>query len=252
MTRGGRGRRAEEVKISGRHACRALFERWPDRIIRAYITEAALPGFRDLLKFCAQSRRAYHVVEAEELERVSGSAHHEGVCLLARHEPADLEGLLGEQGPMTLVALDGVENPHNLGAILRTAAHFGVRAVLVEPQGELTAAARRVAEGGATWVDVVTVRDLVEALDRLADADFEIVATAGETQASLYEHRFAPRTVVVLGNERDGVSRAIRAASHQRLAIPGTGQVESLNVAAAAAVVLAERWRQAGPGPRRR
>ncbi|HPE37493.1 MAG TPA: TrmH family RNA methyltransferase, partial [Spirochaetales bacterium] len=100
---------------------------------------------------------------------------------------------------------------------------------------DLTAAARRVAEGGATWVDVITVRDLMEALDEVADADFEVVATAGETKATLFEHRFAPRTVLVLGNERDGVSRAVRAASHQRIAIPGTGQVESLNVSAAAA-----------------
>lgn len=250
MARGGRGRRSEEVKVSGKHACRALFERWPDRIIRAYITEATIPEFRDLLKYCAQNRRAYHVVEDEELERVSASAHHEGICILARHEVADLDDVLAERGPMTLVALDGVENPHNLGAILRTAAHFGVRAVLVEPQADLTPAARRVAEGGATWVEVITVRDLVEALDALADADFEIVATAGETKASLFEHRFAPRTVVVLGNERDGVSREVRAASHQRVAIPGTGQVESLNVSAAAAVVLAERWRQAAAAPR--
>lgn len=234
-----------EIKVSGRHACRAQFERRPDSIIRVYVEEAVLDDYRDLLKFCAERRLAYHVVDAEELGRVSASRHHEGICLLAKKDAVTLEGLLEAPGrTVRLLALDGVDNPHNLGAILRTAAHYGVRGVIVEGQAGLPPAAHRVAEGGAAWVDVVGVRDLAAALSRAREAGFRIVGTAGRARRSLYGERFSARTLVVFGSEGQGMRAQVARACDAVISLPGTDAVESLNVSASTAVVLSEIWRQ--------
>lgn len=249
----GRGRRAErggggrdpEIKVSGRHACLAHFQRQPETIVRAYVQEQALPAFSELLRFCAQNRIAYHVVDDAELERVSASRHHEGICLFAKKVEVYLEDLLQSQAQrLRVLALDGIDNPHNLGAILRTAAHFGVQVVLLEGQGALTPAAHRVAEGGATWVDVIRVPAMPQALLALKQEGFRIVGTGGRARQTIYEERFADRMVLVLGSERDGMGEPVGNVCDVYVRIPGTDQVESLNVSAACAVTLGEVWRQ--------
>lgn len=231
--------------MSGRHAVRALFTRRPETVIRVYVDAPTVERFRDLLKYCASHRLAYHVVDADELERVSGSRHHEGICVLAQRATVTLEALLEDDARrVRLLALDGVDNPHNLGAILRTAAHFGVAGVFYEGQASLTPAAHRVAEGGAAWVDAVAVPDLAAALSRARAKGFRVVGTSGRAARTLFEERYAARTVIVLGSERAGMRKAVFEACDATVSLPGTGHVESLNVSAACAAVLTEVWRQ--------
>ena len=148
--------------------------------------------------------------------------------------------------PSLGVLLDGVGNPHNLGAILRSAAHFGVGALLLPKDSglALSGAAARVAEGGAEDVPIVRRGRSDNALDQLRSAGFVIAATVVRGGASLHQAKLPARLVFVLGAEQHGVDPALAMASLMQLEIPGRGAVESLNVASAASVLMSEWLRQ--------
>ena len=234
-------------------ACEALFARRPQDIVRVYVAEGRRRQFGKLTAWCAEHRKGFQIVADENLQRLTGSLHHEGVAILAkqlrRWSLADLlRGI--EAGSVTgpLVYLDGVQNPHNLGSILRTAAHFGVGAV-VGRTGDLpplSPAAARVAEGAAEAVPVCGLADPEADLARLRQAGYRVLVTSSHRGEPLFTADFGPRVVVVLGGEGEGVSPAIERLADLRVRIPGTGAVESLNVAVAAGVVLAEIWRRRG------
>ncbi len=232
--------------MCGRHAARAVFARRPADVLRVYLTEELVKPFGDLLHACAQLRRPYKVVGDDELEKITESRHHEGICVVAvARPPRALAEIVKPPGPAWLVALAGVANPHNTGAIVRTAAHFGARAVLVEGEGKrLPPAVYRTAQGGADTLDVVTAPDLAPLLAEARRAGFSICATSSHGGVDLYAAKLASRVVVLMGAEDEGLSRALARGADVTLRIPGTDAVESLNVAAASAVVLAEVWRR--------
>jgi TrmH RNA methyltransferase len=237
----------------GARACEALFARRPEAIVRVYLAEARRRQFATLIDWCARNRKGFQVVADENLQRLTGSIHHEGVAILARNLPRwSLADLLGRGADLTgpIVYLDGVQNPHNLGSILRTAAHFGVAAI-VGRGGDLpplSPAAVRVAEGAAETVPVADLADPAADLGRLKRAGWRVVVTSSHGGESLYAAALPPRAVVVLGSEAEGVSRAVDALADLRVHIPGTGTVESLNVSVACGVVLGECWRRSRPG----
>ncbi|MFM1996783.1 MAG: rRNA (guanosine-2-O-)-methyltransferase RlmB [Planctomycetota bacterium] len=241
--------RDEETYHGGR-ACEALFARRPQDIVRVYLTAEQQRRFAPLLAHCAAERRGFQIVEPENLARISGSHHHEGIAILARSCPrwsaADLERAADANrlaGP--LVYLDGVQNPHNLGAILRTAAHFGSGALLGR-RGELpplSPAAVRVAEGAAECVPVCDLDDPAASLARLKRQGFRVVTTSSRAGAPAAAARLGRKVVLVLGSEGQGVSRPIAALADVAVQIPGTGAVESLNVSVACGILLAEACR---------
>ncbi len=250
-----RVQRDPEQKICGLNAARAAFAARPEALRKVYLSEARIGALRELLAFCVSKRLGYRVVEDEELERISGSSHHEGVCLLMQPRPErDLQGLLDalpRSGPVRLLWLDGVGNPHNLGAVLRSAAHFGAQAVLLPPQSTLglSAAAARVAEGGAEHVPLVRLDGQgssaeIRALEQLVEAGFVTVATLPAGATDLYAQPLPQRAVFVLGAEGEGMQKRLVEHCERAVSIPGSGRVESLNIANAVAVLLAEHWRQ--------
>lgn len=234
-------RREPLEHVYGLSAVLAAFRARPEAAAKIVHTREQRFALRDVLREAAQRRIAYREVEADELSRMCEAQHHEGVCLWLRAAPAPaLEHAIGAVGTRgAMLALDGVENPHNVGAIVRTAAYFGLRAVLVHTAAgrALPAAATRIAEGGAEHVEVVAVRDLPAALHALHDAGFEIVGTDVRAERAIDEHTFAARCVVVLGNEREGMTPAVRACCSPVLAIPGSGALDSLNVSVTAGIV---------------
>lgn len=242
--------RRVELRVFGLNACMAVFARRPMAIRKVYLLEARMPALREVLRHCAAQRIGYRLVGEEDLLRLTGSQHHEGVCFeVLRPEPPSLAELLVRlkpTQPAQLVYLDGVGNPHNLGAILRSAANFGIAAVGVPAIGDLglSGAACRVAEGGAEAVPLIGLAG--DDWSRLQAAGFVVAATVARDGAPLYGRDLPPRIVWVLGAEGTGLSPARLAAIPLRLAIPGTGAVESLNVSAAAAVLFGEHARQHG------
>ncbi|MFM7519155.1 MAG: TrmH family RNA methyltransferase [Planctomycetota bacterium] len=262
----GRHRRADEEVYHGVRACQALFARRPDDIVRVYLAAGRRADFADLLGWCARSRRGFQIVEEENLGRLTGSIHHEGIAIVARAARrlglAELRDTLTagqRRGP--IVHLDGVHNPHNLGSILRSAAHFGAAAVSGR-SGDLPAvspAAARVAQGAADAVPLCDFADVAADLAVLRGDGWVIVGTSSH-RGDPYRARPLPlRTVIVLGSEGQGMSPEIEPLLDRCLRIPGTGAVESLNVAVACGILLAE-WSAAhadrppqpgGPGRRR-
>ncbi len=232
----------------GLNAIRAVFARRPAAIRKLYLSEARIPVLQPLLKWCAANRVGYRVVEEDDLRKLAASSHHEGVAAdVLREAPRALSDWLRELpgGPQCVLWLDGIGNPHNLGAILRSAAHFGVAAILLPHDSSLalSGAAARVAEGGAEAVPMVRIGPDDDAFAQLRGAGFTLAATVVEGGADLFASALPERLVYVLGAESEGMDRGLAADCDLRLSIPGSGAVESLNVAAATAVLLAA-WRR--------
>lgn len=238
-----------ELRLHGLNACLAMFEHRPQDLRKVWLLESRIPKLKAVLAHCVQHRIGYTVVGDEDLQKLSASAHHEGVVFGV--VPA-VEGNLSEwlrtlpAGPQLALWLDGVGNPHNLGAILRSAAHFGVAGLLLPKDSTLalSGAAARVAEGGAERVPMVRLGRADNSLAQLTSAGFVPVATVVRGGRPLYGANLPERLLLLMGAEQTGVDPLLAEAAAQRLAIPGSGAVESLNVAAATAVFLGEWWRQ--------
>jgi TrmH RNA methyltransferase len=239
--------RAKESKTYGVNACRALFLRRPADILRVYLVQELVGAFGDLLSSLARMRRPYRIVAPAELEAITESRHHEGICIVTNpRPPVPLEDLLRAPGPACVIGLVEVGNPHNVGAILRTAAHFGVRGVLFLAAGapaRLSAAAARTSEGGAEYLDLASEADPPRALRAARAAGFVVAATSSHGGRDLYVEPLPPRLLLLVGAEDQGLPEGVTAAADLIISVPGTGQVESLNVAAATAVILGEHWR---------
>ena len=146
--------------------------------------------------------------------------------------------------------MDRVRNPYNVGAVVRTAAFFGVEAVLVgasAPHPGLAPLALRVAEGGAEHVALARTTDLADTLARLRARGALVVGADGHAERAYHEHVFDRPAVLVLGHEREGLSPRIRGQCDAVVAIPGGGAVESLNVAVAAGILIGEMMREDRP-----
>jgi 23S rRNA (guanosine2251-2'-O)-methyltransferase len=189
----------------------------------------------------------------DQLEKMSGEARHQGV--VARYETPpmlgenDLESLVEKAGPDCLVlVLDGVTDPHNLGACLRSAAAAKVTAVVVPKDRAvgLTPTVRRASAGGADLVPLVAVTNLARTLRSMKDAGVWVTGLAGETEQSIYQVDFKGPVAVVLGSEGDGMRHLTRELCDFVAKIPMPGNMESLNVSVATGVVLFEALRQRG------
>ena len=239
---------SDEQRLYGINAVRAAFARRPQALRKLYLAEARIPQLQPLLKWCVANRIGYRVVADEDLRKLAASSHHEGVVAdILREEPQALTTWLRElgDGPQCLLWLDGVGNPHNLGAILRSAAHFGIAAILLPKHSTLalSGAAARVAEGGAEAVPFVRMGRDENAIAQLHGAGFKLAATVVRGGQDLFATTLPQRLVYVMGAEGEGMNQGLAAACDLRLSIPGTGAVESLNVSAATAVLLAEWYR---------
>ena len=238
-----------EQRLYGLNACLAMFARRPGDLRKVWLLESRIHRLKDVLAYCVQNRIGYTVVGDEDLQKLAASSHHEGVVFGAMPAPElSLSGWLRElpPGPQVALWLDGVGNPHNLGAILRSAAHFGVAGLLLPKDSSLalSGAAARVAEGGAEVVPLVRLGRADNSLAQLTSAGFVAAATVVRGGETLHAVALPERLLLVMGAEQTGVDPVLADAATLRLAIPGTGAVESLNVASATSVFLAEWWRQ--------
>ncbi|MGY0799347.1 TrmH family RNA methyltransferase [Lysobacter sp. A286] len=241
-------KQGRELRLYGLNAVRAAFQRRPEAIRKVYLAQSRIPVLQPLLKWCSANRIGYRVVEEDDLRKLAASSHHEGVIAdVLRAEPEPLADWLARlaAGPQCAIWLDGVGNPHNLGAILRSCAHFGAEAVLFPEDSSLalSGAAARVAEGGAESVSMVRLPGSTDALTQLREAGFTVAATVVDGGDDLFATALPQRLVYVLGAESAGMDRPFASTCDLRLSIPGSGAVESLNVAAATAVLLAA-WRR--------
>ena len=186
------------------------------------------------------------------MAKVAGTTHHGGIVAIAL--PREVPAVTAlEQLPQGLLpVLDGIGNPHNLGAIARSAAFFGCKGLLLsgDPrQAGLSDSAWRTSEGGLEALALFRTSDLPMALAAMAPRFLSVAAVArgGETPEAVLAEAGGREIALVLGNEEDGLAEATIAACARRVTLPGSGMVESLNVSVAAAVLMHALGR---PGPR--
>jgi RNA methyltransferase, TrmH family len=237
----------QEMKVYGRHACLTLFAKRPEDVIRVYTTQEGVFEFKQIIRHCVDHKLAYHLVTPEEIEAVTKAVHHEGIALIVKtRKMPSLSEVLEGPGRKLIIALEEVENPHNLGAIMRTAAHFGVSAILYEAKVPVasSASAIRTAEGGAETVPALHLDKWGDVFDKAKKLGYQFLATSSHEGESLYKTKFPEKTILFLGAEKEGLSPTMMKKMTGLLSIPGTGEVESLNVSTATAALLTEWYRQ--------
>ncbi|NIE76858.1 23S rRNA (guanosine(2251)-2'-O)-methyltransferase RlmB [Pantoea sp. Tr-811] len=238
-------------KIYGVHAVQALLQHHPKRVKQIWLSEGrSEPRLQALLALAAENRVAVGQAERREMDTwVEGV--HQGV--VAEVSPSQVWGELmleellerSETPPLILV-LDGVTDPHNLGACLRTADAAGATAVIVpkDKSATLTPVVRKVACGAAEVIPLVAVTNLARTLEKLQQRGLWVVGTAGEAEQEIYQQDLTGPLVMIMGAEGKGMRRLTREHCDFLVKLPMSGSVSSLNVSVATGVCLFEAVRQ--------
>ena len=232
-----------ELWLHGRHAVAAALANRSRAVRRLLQTEAGEAAA------AARSRGIpVETVERRLLDRRFGTASvHQGIALQCEPlPPPDLDAIAAEPGPARLLLLDRVSDPRNVGAVLRSAEAFSVRAVIMPAAGAPaeTAALAKAAAGALERVPLARVVNLARALERLKTAGYWFAALDGEADLPLGRLDLTGRVGLVLGAEGAGIRRLVRRACDFEAAIPMSGGADSLNVAVAAGIALYEAHRQ--------
>ena len=242
-------------KVYGVHAVEALLRHHPKRVKQLWLAESRqAPRIQPMLELAAQHRVSVGHKERQELDEWAEGVH-QGV--VAEVSPSQVwgENMLDEllersEGVPLLLVLDGVTDPHNLGACLRTADAAGALAVIVpkDKSATLNATVRKVACGAAEVIPLVAVTNLARTLEKLQQKGLWVVGTAGEAEQSLYAQDLTGPIVLVMGAEGRGMRRLTREHCDYLVRLPMAGSVSSLNVSVATGVCLFEALRQRGRG----
>ena len=218
------------------------------RVKELRVGDRADDRLKQLLALAGERGVRVRRVPADALERESRRGVHQGV--VAEVEKADDHSIdeivRGAMGPALVVVLDGVEDPHNLGAILRTADAAGVDGVVVQSRRSAArdGAAAKASAGALAHVKIAEVVNIARAVEELKDGGVWTVGLAGEATASYETIDYTLPTAVVLGAEGAGLRRLVRERCDRLASIPMRGHVSSLNVSVAAGIVLFEAVRQ--------
>ena len=244
---------AGHASVYGLHAVRALLERRPERILSIELAaQRDDPRMRQIEALARAAGRPVRRIEAEALRQRLGEVAHQGV--LAQIEPLppwDEDALFGalEHAPAPLLlALDGVQDPHNLGACLRTADACGALALIVprDRAAHVTPVVRKVAAGAAETTPVAVVTNLARTLGLLKEAGLWVIGAAAEAEQPVARTDLSGPVVLVLGAEGSGLRQLTRQRCDRLVSLPSLGTVESLNVSVAAGMLLYEAVRQRG------
>ncbi|MDR2620418.1 MAG: 23S rRNA (guanosine(2251)-2'-O)-methyltransferase RlmB [Propionibacteriaceae bacterium] len=206
---------------------------------------------RDIFVYAAEHSLPLLQVTRAELDRMTGAAVHQGVALqLPEYKYADADDLLADallsdatDTAALLVALDGITDPHNLGAIIRSAAAFGAHGVVIPTRrsASLTAVAWKASAGAAARTPVAKVGNLNQYIERAKKAGYTVIGLAGEAELDIATvPGTADPVLLVIGSEGDGLARLTRERCDHLARIPITSAVESLNASVAAAIALYE------------
>lgn len=237
--------------IYGIHAINAVLEKSPERFIEAFVLKGRqddrlLPVLNELQRLGISIQQ----MGRKTLDDKAKGANHQGI--IARMKPTkalnehDLDDILAQHEQPLLLVLDGVTDPHNLGACLRNADAAGVAAVIVpkDKSAPMTATVSKVACGAAETVPLVRVTNLARTMRGLQEQGIWIVGTAGEATHDIYQAKLTGPLAIVMGAEGDGMRRLTRETCDDLIKIPMAGSVSSLNVSVATGICLFEAVRQ--------
>lgn len=239
----------EEQIVYGYNAVQAAIQQRPQAIIRLFFTDEMAPRFGRICSEMAKSKKIYRSVDNDELEKICRSSHHGGVVGVfeakASREPGSSDVADWNDSKERILVFDGISNTHNMGAMIRTAAFLGIRHILVDRKISsplLAPSASRIAEGGLEVVSMWVVDSVVDFITTHKNKLY-VVGTDQHARLSLNAVAEKPRAwegalCLVMGNEEEGMCPEMRALCDDLMAIPGSGVIESLNVAQAAAICM--------------
>ncbi|MCL1815624.1 MAG: RNA methyltransferase [Treponema sp.] len=257
-----RNKLTDELAVCGLNAIRSLNEVHPEKVNRLFLREDRLPLFTGLCRHLAERKRPYKLCENEELEKICKTSHHQGIVAMIFEpkikaaSPEDIDAWAAE-GKTGLLLCD-VGNDHNLGAIVRAAAFFDAPLIILTESNEeeakrLTTSAYRVAEGGMEYVEFRSIRSPAAFL-RSVSKKLITIGTDPRARIRIRDIPYLeevkqkktgaghPGMILVIGNEETGLPGEIREQCSIMARIPGTGAIESLNAAQAAALFLQELY----------
>ncbi len=241
--------------VFGIHAVNALIKRAPERFIELFLLKGRDDErLRPIINLARKYGISTQGVNRKVLDDKSAGEQHQGVLARVKagktYTEADLDDILqmtaqSGQAPFLLI-LDGVTDPHNLGACLRNADAAGVQAIIVpkDNAARLTPTVRKVAVGAAETVPLVQVTNLARTMKQLQQMGVWIIGTAGETDTCLYDVKLQGAMALVMGAEGKGMRRLTKERCDQLIKLPMAGSVSSLNVSVATGICLFEIVRQ--------
>jgi TrmH RNA methyltransferase len=241
-----RNKRSGELCVCGRKAVEALLAFHPEKVTRLFFNQERSASLGRACAYLASRRLPYRLVQDDELEALSHSTHHQGVLAMREAFTPDTVGPREvnewKEGKKRILVLEDIGNSHNLGAIVRSAAFFGLETIVLCGAGRSSAistSAYRVAEGGMEHVRILQTASLA-ALFGPGNGDFPLLGADHSGALSLDDPLALPRGgfALALGNEESGLSPTTRRLCSALIRISGSGNIESLNVAQAAAVFL--------------
>ncbi|HEY6093620.1 MAG TPA: 23S rRNA (guanosine(2251)-2'-O)-methyltransferase RlmB [Gallionellaceae bacterium] len=241
---------AETRIIHGFHAVTGRIRQNADGVLEVYVdTQRRDPRARELLKLAESQGVRIVPVDSKRLDGMTGNTRHQGVAarVAATQRVQHLDDVLDTlQEPALLLVLDGVQDPHNLGACLRSADAFGVHAVIAPKDRAvgLNATVEKVACGAADTVPYITVTNISRTLRELQERDIWVVGADGEADTNLHQFQHTGAMAWVLGAEGEGLRRLTKETCDQLVRIPMLGSVESLNVSVSTGICLFESRRQ--------
>ncbi len=255
-----KNKQKQELAVCGFATVKKLEKNHPEKIKRLYFTEEKAPLFGGLCKKLAQNHGIYNMKPAEDLEKLSGTVHHQGVVAMIEAPEvipldSDITDSWVENGE-NAVLLDRIGNANNFGAIVRSAAYFGIKNIVIpldDAQSNITTSSYRVAEGGMEYVNIYSVRSSARMLEALkgkmvrVGTDLQASKTVAELKKSNTNALQKP-LLIILGNEEHGISDIVKQNCDELVIIPWAGMaagkksacIDSLNVAQAASIIFYE------------
>lgn len=235
----------------GIHTVTMLLEKHPERVTRLVVLGGRQDKKIENLLFMAKRHNiSVEQTSRSELDRITNEANHQGILAYTAksktYNENDLASILENIDKPLVLVLDSVQDPHNLGACLRSADAAGVNLVIApkDKAASLTPIVSKVASGAAETVPFVQVTNLVRALEKLKELGLWIYGAAGEAENSVYQTDLNGPVAIVMGSEGEGLRRLTREHCDVLVKIPMAGSVSSLNVSVATGVILFEVLRQ--------
>ena len=239
--------------IYGIHAVEAAIRNQPENVLQVFVQQGRndnrIKTIQDIAKNSGISIQA---ITNDKLKEKCPKARHQGVVAEIRFDISraiSLEDILAKESVLLLI-LDEVQDPHNIGACLRTADAVGVDAVIVSKNRSpaLTPVIRNVSSGAAETVPYIMVSNLARALEKIKQQNVWLLGTSGDSEQTIYQTNVNKRVALIMGSEGKGMRRLTREACDELVSIPMQGSVESLNISVASAVCLYEIRRQQQAG----
>ncbi|WP_312042508.1 23S rRNA (guanosine(2251)-2'-O)-methyltransferase RlmB [Erwinia sp.] len=237
--------------VFGLHAVQALLDSDPQRFQEVFILKGRDDRrLQPVVKALEAQGIVIQVASRQWLDSQVEGGVHQGIVARVKagrqYQENDLPDLLEKLEKPFLLILDGVTDPHNLGACLRSADAAGVHAVIVpkDRSAQLNATAKKVASGAAENVPLIRVTNLARTMRMLQEANVWLVGTAGEADHTLYQSKMTGPMALVMGAEGEGMRRLTREHCDELISIPMAGSVSSLNVSVATGICLFEAVRQ--------